>query len=201
MSGAATPEDLGFGFVERELFAVDGTTFAAFDTVRDGVTARAIEIIDDTLRIRRIGRFSPGSTAECHEFFGTQLAPAPELPFRRFGEAVSLRTFPADLLSDDFQMIDHRSIGLGTPDRAAYLDSVRALKAMGGLVFRRSVIRSAPTATLVLVRTEYPDLGGGHDFVGHITLMTCDAEHLTRMEHFDTDDLDTAIARFEDHST
>jgi len=200
-TGSVTPEELGFGLVERELFAVDGDGFAAFDTVRDDTTARSIEIIDDTHRIRHIRRFSPGSTAECHEFFSTYLSPASELPFRRFGEALPMRTFPADLLSDDFQMIDHRSIGLGAPDRAAYLDSVEALKAMGGLVFRRSVIRSVPTATLLLVRTEYPDLSGGHDFVGHITLMTCDAEQVTRIEHFDTDGIDSAIARFEDHTS
>ena len=157
---SVTPEELGFGLVERELFAVYEDEFAAFDTVHDGVTARVIEVIDDTLRFWRIGLFGPGSTAECHEFFSTQTAPAPELPFRRFGEAIPLRTFPADLLSDDFAMVDHRSIGLGTPDRAAYLDSVEALRTMGGLVFRRSVIRS-PDATLVHVRTEYPDLGGG----------------------------------------
>ena len=31
--------------------------------------------------------------------------------------------------------------------------------------------------------------------------MICDAEHLTRMEHFDIDDVDAAIARFEDLTT
>ena len=189
-----TPEELGFGLVERELFAVYEDEFAAFDTVHDGVTARVIEVIDDTLRFWRIGLFGPGSTAECHEFFSTQTAPAPELPFRRFGEAIPLRTFPADLLSDDFAMVDHRSIGLGTPDRAAYLDSVEALRTMGGLVFRRSVIRSAGRHACA----RQDGVSGSRRRARlrrTLTLMICDAEHLTRMEHFDIDDVDAAIAR------
>jgi len=196
-SGAITPADLGFGVTERELFAVDGDEVAVFDTDDDGVAARTIELLDDNQRLRGVWRFGADESAIAQDAFRRHSSTTLSSALRRFGAALITRTFDPGILSDDFEMIDRRPLGLGSPDRDSYLASIDAVINMGGFVWRRAYVRRTDNANLSFIRTEYPDQGGGLDFVEVLTLMTADGGRVNRIEHFEVASIDAAIARFD----
>ena len=204
-AGRATPADLGYGSGVRDLFATRFDDLAVIEIVSDDGTPHwaVVELDGDRLLRRRStfdARRDAGVLLDQATVRSLQLtATAGARTLFDFGR--SLRESDVDaaieLLAPDLIVVDHRPIGLGTMDRDGYAASVRSAMSFGSTTFTRS-FRQADGTALSAARTYYPGAGGGVDFVDTATLLVTDGEHVTRIEHFDPDDMAAAVARYDE---
>jgi hypothetical protein len=122
---------------------------------------------------------------------------------RAFCDASAARDWDtvARLLPDDFTLVSHRRIvGTATPvSRDEYLATRGAVDDLGlsGDLRLDHLLRISPTAAVGVV-TWFGTVGGGDFEDSFVVVYTHDGSRFHTLELFDLDDLDTALARFDE---
>lgn len=120
----------------------------------------------------------------------------------RFISAVNSRDWEAmqTLLTGDVAIRDHRRAGAGDMGADPFVQSADLLTGPAGS-FRTGFIREialAPTLALVEALTTGTTEEGVAFEIPSLALVTCREDHLTRIELFEVDQRDQALARFEE---
>ena len=201
-AGRATPADLGYGSGVRDLFATRFDDLAVIEiTSEDGVTSWVVLETHDRLLTGLSVFDERGDAGVSLDLSSARLSGVVATTGLRtmitFGRC--LMNSDADgaigMLAPDFVMVDHRPIGLGTMDNEAYAASIRSAMSLGSTTITRS-LRLADGTALSISRNYYPGAGSGQDYVDTATVVAGDDAHVTRIEHFDPDDMASAVARF-----
>ncbi len=107
------------------------------------------------------------------------------------------------VLAAEFVSVDHRGMGWGVIDRETFLAMMRSLtevapsmSAIGARIFRQE-----PTGTVMLQTAFGPGLGDAEFEMQLIGVIVHDEGHVTRFELFPVDQLEAALARFDELTT
>ncbi len=103
-----------------------------------------------------------------------------------------------DRMADDLVFVDHRRLGFGTMNREGSANLAASYEADQNQVIVRDYVRIAGESILVHVQTLEFDEAGGHVEWQMYTLVLGTDGLATRIELFDVDDLDRAIARYDE---
>ena len=115
--------------------------------------------------------------------------------FSRFAQEGD-RTALGELFDDDLVLIDHRPLGFGQLDKNGTIDTWMSSyqETPGFVMLQPTMDRLTANGFLCTSRIVYPM---GFE-TGGVALMILRDGLFTNMEYFDPDDLDTALARFDD---
>jgi hypothetical protein len=162
--------------------------------------------VDAAGRLRAFLMFDPDDRAAAFEeaqarfLAGEAAGVAGQAPVRAFVSAVCTHDWQAllELLASGFAFDDHRTLGMGVLDRESWVASVRAqddltrdlavedLRTLAWSRYGRVTVR----------RIFGTNLEGGPFENVFVNLMLCEGDLVQRLEAFDLDDAERAVARF-----
>ena len=105
-------------------------------------------------------------------------------------------------LSDDFVLVDHRPVSLGTIGPDDWVESVKVIAELGPnlRLSISSVLATAPGCIAYRVLGAGPTEDSAYVEIAFFQVGNVRAGQLTRLEFFPLEDLSAALARFEDLS-
>jgi ketosteroid isomerase-like protein len=119
-----------------------------------------------------------------------------------WGDAIARRDWDALLatMSDDFVSVDHRLMGWARIDRGAFVENVRSFMGVADdtLAISARIFRRTADGVVHLQVAFGPGLGGGGFEMSQIGVLRHRDGLVTRYELFPVDDLDAALARFDE---
>ena len=207
-AGAITPQAIGFGITEREVIAVRGERLAL---LRIEGTRWSIEQIDDHDRLVRVTLFDNDDLlVALNDLEDASRAmpdgpvmPAPIWDWNQADANYDFETLD-HLGHDDLRMIDHRPLGYAPMDK----NDIIALYRTG---LDDETLRAVPMASVIVAISEravvargglWLRAGTGAYWQGNpnISAVGCADGKVISIDLFPEDDLDAAMARFEELS-
>ena len=198
-----TPESIGFGVEYRKVVSVIGERLAMlFVEVAGGERRWSVEEIDEHGRLARVRHFPADSLAGASDYLeerwqAIEHAPAAVRVRHAYGRAArSEKSEMADLLAEDFSLVDHRPLGFGRLDRTAMLsfnarDNRGELGELTPLELHAASERAVVVSQAVVAVTDAGDL---LESLWTVLFAARDGK-VERIELFDEGDVDAALAR------
>lgn len=206
VSGNVDPATLGFGHVDRSvlcninqvgLFVVrsdDGEWFSLEVCSDDQlISVHLLPIDDPRTALRAFDDAWPT------QYAGTELHDT-ALTGTRFRQAMAARDRVAldALLAENFVVSDKRNLMYGDLERGAYLEAIGELSALPNPEVVGEALGLSANCWIWRGRQLIPEEGFGSATNAGVFVIGFAAGRITRLEAFDEDDLDVAIARFEE---
>lgn len=206
-AGELGPAVVGFGHLERSMVSTDGGVGLFRIGTPDGNAWLSLEIVEG-LQLQEIHQFPIGDLAAAAARFDTaavaqrqdtDLEDTARLVFE-FRSAMNDRAIDVmrKLLSDNFEVADHRQLMYGPLDREGYMQVLQDLVGLPTPVLVGEALAWRPSACLWRGAQAIEEPTGWSTHNSGTFIAASDGGGITRLEAFDDADLDAAEARFEE---